>query len=163
MAELGFWRATPEEALRRCASTAEGLAAAEAAARLARDGPNAIAEVGTRSFLWAFLLRFRNPLILILLAAATISALTGDAASLAIIGVVVLFSTLIDTVQEHRAGLASDRLKASVAVTAEVLRDGQVLQVRVADLVVGDVVHLAAGDVVPADGLVLEARDLFVN
>lgn len=163
MADPAFWRVASDEALRRVTSTPDGLTASEAAARLARDGPNVIAEIGTQSFLWAFLLRFRNPLILILLAAAAISAITGDGASLAIIGVVVLFSTLIDTVQEHRAGQAAARLKASVAVTAEVMRDGQALQMRVADLVVGDVVHLAAGDVVPADGLVLDARDLFVN
>jgi P-type Mg2+ transporter len=66
-------------------------------------------------------------------------------------------------VQEHRAGRAAERLKASVAVRATVVRDGRTEEVPVADVVPGDVVRLAAGDLVPADGRVLEARDFFVN
>jgi Mg2+-importing ATPase len=140
-----------------------GLSAAEAAARLARYGPNQITTHRRRAIVFEFLARFRNPLVLLLLAASAVSALTGDLASFVIISAMVIMSVTLDFVQEHRAGRAAERLKASVAVRASVLRDGTVRELPVAEVVPGDVVRLAAGDLVPADGRVLEARDLFVN
>jgi Mg2+-importing ATPase len=101
--------------------------------------------------------------VLILLAAAAISALTGDVASLVIISTIVLLSVLLDSVQEYRAEQAAEELRASVALKEQVLRDGRESTLRADDLVPGDVVLLAAGDLVPADGRVLEAKDFFVN
>ena len=115
------------------------------------------------SLLRKILSRFRNPLVLILLAAATVSAFTGDIASLVIISTMVLFSVLLDSVQEYRAEQAADQLKISVALKEQALRDGREITVRADQLVPGDVVVLAAGDLVPADGRVIEARDFFVN
>ena len=140
-----------------------GLASSEARERLARYGPNQIRPRRERALLVQFLLRFRNPLVLILLAASLVTALTGDATGAAIIGVIVLMSVTLDFVQEHRAGRAAERLARQVAVTATVLRDGTPREVPVTEIVPGDVVRLAAGDLVPADGIVLEARDFFVN
>jgi Mg2+-importing ATPase len=110
-----------------------------------------------------FLSRFRNPLVIILLAAAVISALTGDLTSCIIISTIVLMSAALDTVQEFRAEQAAESLKVSVALKEQVLRDGKEVTVLGQDLVPGDVVLLAAGDLVPADGRLLEARDFFVN
>ena len=107
--------------------------------------------------------RFGNPLVLLLLAASAVSALTGEVASFGIVTIIVVMSVTLDFVQEHRAGLAAERLRASVAVRATVLRDGAAREVPVSELVPGDVIRLAAGDLVPADGQVLEARDFFVN
>ena len=101
--------------------------------------------------------------VLILLAAAAISALTGDVPSLVIISAMVLFSVLLDSVQEYRAEQAAEQLKVSVALKEQALRDGGEITIRADQLVPGDVVLLAAGDLVPADGRVLEARDFFVN
>ena len=101
--------------------------------------------------------------MLILLAAAAVSAFTGDVASLAIISAMVLFSVLLDSVQEYRAEQAAEELKVSVALKEQVLRDGREITVRADQLVPGDVVVLAAGDLVPADGSVIDARDFFVN
>ena len=140
-----------------------GLTSAEAAARLARDGPNLIGVHRRRALALEFLSRFRNPLVLLLLAASGISALTGDVVSFLIIASMVMVSVTLDFVQEHRAGRAAERLKASVAVHATVLRDGATREVPVAEVVAGDLVRLSAGDVVPADGCVVEAHDLFVN
>jgi Mg2+-importing ATPase len=140
-----------------------GLGSSEARERLARYGPNQIRPRRERALLVQFLLRFRNPLVLILLAASLVTALTGDATGAAIIGVIVLMSVTLDFVQEHRAGRAAERLARQVAVTATVLRDGTPREVPVTEIVPGDVVRLAAGDLVPADGIVLEARDFFVN
>ena len=140
-----------------------GLSSAEAAARLARHGPNVLTAPRRHQIVLEFLARFRNPLVLLLLAASVIPALTGDVASFAIITVIVVVSVTLDYVQEHRAGQAVERLKASVAVRASVMRDGAPRDVPAADLVPGDIVLLSAGDLVSGDGRVLEARDFFVN
>jgi Mg2+-importing ATPase len=139
------------------------LSSEEAAARLARYGPNVLAPRARRLLVVEFLSRFRNPLVLLLLAASVISGLTGDVASFFIITAMVVMSVTLDFAQEHRAGRAAERLKASVAVRATVIRDGAAHELPVSEIVPGDVVRLGAGDLVPADGRVLEARDLFVN
>jgi len=140
-----------------------GLSSAEAATRLAQYGPNQIRPARRRAILLQFLMHFRNPLILVLLAASGITALTGDATGAFIIGLIVLLSVTLDFVQEYRAGRAAEQLAAQVAVTATALRDGKTVEVPVKDLVPGDAVLLSAGDLVPADAQVLEARDFFVN
>ncbi|WP_126444877.1 magnesium-translocating P-type ATPase [Sulfuricystis multivorans] len=140
-----------------------GLSSREANERLARFGPNQIRPHRERALFIRFLMRFRNPLVLVLFAASVVTALTGDATGATIIGAIVLLSVTLDFVQEYRAGQAAERLSQQVAVTATVLRDGAPREVPVAEIVPGDVVRLSAGDLVPADGRVLEARDFFVN
>jgi len=140
-----------------------GLTQTDAAARLAQYGPNQVRPRREHSLALQFLMRFRNPLILVLLVASFVTALTGDATGAAIIGLIVMMSVTLDFMQEYRAGEAVDRLAQQVAVTATALRDGRSYEVPVAELVPGDVVRLSAGDLVPADGIVLEARDFFVN
>ncbi len=140
-----------------------GLSGAEAQAELARCGANTLDVHRRRSLVLQFLGRFRNPLVLILLAAGAISALTGEVANFLIIMVMVVLSVTLDFVQEHRAGRAAQKLRESVALRASVVRDGKACDVAVAAIVPGDLVLLAAGDRVPADGRVLEADDLFVN
>jgi Mg2+-importing ATPase len=141
----------------------KGLSSAEAAARLRRFGPNALRPRHRRLLLVEFVARFRNPLVLILLAAIAVSALTGDATGACVIGLIVMASVTLDFVQEHRAGQAAERLAAQVAVTATVLRDGTPSEVPLTQVVPGDVVLLSAGDLVPADGMVLAVDDFFVN
>ena len=140
-----------------------GLSTAEAAARLTRFGPNRLKPSLQRAVLLQFLSQFKNPLVLVLLVASGLSALTGDASGALIIGLIVLMSVTLDFVQSYRAGRAADRLALQVAVTASVLRDGVRCELPVADLVPGDVVLLSAGDLVPADGQVRQADDFFVN
>jgi Mg2+-importing ATPase len=144
-------------------TTFPGLSQAEAARRLARHGPNRLRPHRERALLIQFLLRLRNPLVLILLIASIITALTGDAVGAALIGLIVMMSVTLDFVQEYRAGRAAERLAQRVAVTATALRDGVAREVPVSEIVPGDVVRLTAGDLAPADGRVLEARDFFVN
>lgn len=142
---------------------AVGLSTAEATARLTRFGPNRLKPSLQRTVALQFLLQFKNPLVLVLLVASGISALTGDATGALIIGLIVLLSVTLDFVQSYRAGRAADRLALQVAVTATVLRDGVRCELPVAELVPGDVVLLSAGDLVPADAQVLQADDFFVN
>src|SRR5438034_4778379 len=158
-----FWQRPLADLQSQLGADANGLSSAEAAARLLRYGPNTLEGRRRLSLPLKFLSRFHNPLVIILLAAAGISALTGDLTSFIIISTIVLMSAALDTMQEYRAEQAAEHLKVSVALKEQVLRDGQEITVPGQDLVPGDVVLLAAGDLVPADGRLLEARDFFVN
>jgi Mg2+-importing ATPase len=140
-----------------------GLTRDQAARRLRQYGPNRLKPALQRAVALQFLSHFRNPLVLVLLAASGISALTGDLTGALIIGAIVVMSVTLDFVQAYRAGRAAERLALKVAVTATVLRDGHPCELPVADLVPGDVVLLSAGNLVPADARLLEANDFFVN
>ena len=144
------------------AEAAQGLSSAEAAARLVQYGPNQL-KPRRQAVLWQFLARFRNPLVLILLMASILSAATGDATSATVIAVMVLMSVILDFVQEYRAGLAAENLARQVALCVRVVRDAREQEVRAETLVPGDVLLLSAGDLVPADAQVLQAKDFFVN
>ncbi|MGZ5914566.1 MAG: HAD-IC family P-type ATPase [Hyphomicrobium sp.] len=140
-----------------------GLTEADALARLKRCGPNdALAREG-HPLAVQFLLRFLNPLVLILLFASALSALAGDTASFVIVVVIVTLSVILDFVQEVRAQNAVDALRRSVAPKALVVRDGRERELHFEEVVPGDVVRLSAGDIVPADARLIAARDLFVN
>ncbi|MGZ5256104.1 MAG: HAD-IC family P-type ATPase, partial [Burkholderiales bacterium] len=143
--------------------TDSGLTDDEARARLKRFGLNQFRDRAERSLLSQFLRRFSNPLVLILIAASVVSAFTGEVASFVIIIVIVLLSVTLDFVQEYRAGRAAQRLRQSVELRASVLRNGAAKDVPALQVVPGDVVLLAAGNLVPADGRLLEARDLHMN
>ena len=141
----------------------EGLSHLDADERRRQYGSNRLQGTTQRAVVLQFLAHFRNPLVLILLAACGISALTGDVTGALIIGLIVVMSVTLDFVQAWRAGQAAERLALQVAVTATVLRDGQPCELPVSDLVPGDVVLLSAGDLVPADARLLQANDFFVN
>jgi Mg2+-importing ATPase len=140
-----------------------GLSTADAAGRLARFGPNVLRPRHSRALALQFLARFLNPLVLLLLAAATISAFVGDRTSFTIIVAMVVLSVTLDFVQETRAGHAAEALKRTVALRARVVRDGAACEVPTDQLVPGDVLVLGPGSLVPADARVLTSRDLFVN
>src|SRR5271155_5828950 len=161
--ERNFWQIALVDLERQLGAGRNGLSSAEAAERRLRYGPNTLEGRRRLSLPLKFLSRFRNPLVIILLVAALISALTGDLPSFIIISTIVLMSAVLDTVQEFRAEEAAEHLKVSVALKEQVLRDGREATVLGQDLVPGDVVLLAAGDLVPADGRLLEARLFFVN
>lgn len=157
------WTGPVEALLAKLESSPQGLSQAEAETRLERHGPNTTEQRKRRAPWLEFLARFGNPLVLVLLVASVVSAATGELTSSAIIAAIVLTSVTLDFVQEHRAGNAAERLRATVALRARVLRDGVEREVPTARLVPGDVVRLAAGSLVPADARLLEARDLFLN
>ncbi len=158
-----WWLRPVPELLDELSTSGAGLTHAEVRSRLSSYGPNEFRDRPTRSLLVQFLRRFRNPLVLILVAASVISALTGEMASFLIIIVMVLMSVVLDFVQEYRAGRAAQRLRQSVQIRAKVVRDGVTKEVPVSQVVPGDVALLASGSLVPADGRLLDARDLFIN
>jgi Mg2+-importing ATPase len=161
--DQAFWSRSAADELTTLGVTAEGLAATEAAARLQRFGPNAIAAKKHRSDLALFLGQFKSPIILILIAASVLSAWLGDITDAAIIIVIVLVSGLLTFFQERGAGRAVEKLLAIVEVKTQVLRDGTEQAVPLDDIVPGDVVVLSAGAMIAADCLLLESGDLFVD
>jgi Mg2+-importing ATPase len=140
-----------------------GLTAEEAAARLDQFGPNEPAATQHHSFLSDLLHVFMNPLTLILLVAAIVSAFTGDAVDAGIIGVIVLLSGAIDLTQTYHSQRAVEKLRDQVAPTATVLRGGEWKEMLRRDVVPGDIIRLSAGDLVPADARLLIARDIYVQ
>jgi Ca2+-transporting ATPase len=142
---------------------ATGLTAAEAADRLRRVGPNALVERG-RKPAWRLLAeQFANTMILVLVAAAVVTAVIGEVKDTGVILAIVVLNAVVGFVQEYRAEQAMAALKAMAAPSVQAVRDGHVLLVPAADLVPGDVVLLAQGDLLAADLRLVEAVALRVN
>jgi Mg2+-importing ATPase len=140
-----------------------GLTAQEAQARLSKFGPNDPASTRRDAFVFELLHLFLNPLVIILLVASVISAFLGQKIEAELIFVIVAFSVTIDFVQTYRSQRAIQRLQQHVSLTATALRDGQWQEIKRQEVVPGDIVRLSAGDLVPADGQLVEARDLYVQ
>lgn len=160
---LAFWQLKLADLLEHYQSTPAGLTSSEANQRLADCGPNVFHPQRRNALLFQFLSKFSNPLVLILLLASAVSALSGDVASFIIIFLIVAMSVSLDFIQEYKAGMEAEKLRQSVTVHVQALRDGRSQEIPYPSLVPGDVVLLAAGDLVPGDGRLLEAKDFFVN
>ena len=149
-------------------STEEGLTTAEAGARLEKHGHNKLKEGKKDSLLKRFVNQLTDPMIIILLVAAAISAVTsvwgGEAPTdVFIILAVVLINAILGVYQESKAEKAIEALQQMTAATSKVLRDGKLVHVKSEDLVPGDVVILEAGDAVPADGRIFECASLQIE
>jgi Mg2+-importing ATPase len=152
-----------EEILRRLDTSQIGLSSQEAIRRLDIYGRNELAHVHEHSAIREFLMHFKSPLVIILLIAAMISGILGEIAHVVIIFVIVLFSVVLDFFQETKAEKASQLLKDKITTTATVLRDNAKQEVKLPEIVPGDIVYLSAGDITPADARLITAKDLFVN
>jgi P-type Mg2+ transporter len=144
-------------------TSSSGLTSEQAETNLRRYGYNELAKRKKKAAVVELLMHLRNPLIIILLFAGLVSGLLGDVIDTIIIVTIVLLSVGLDYFQESKALKAAELLKEKVAVTATVLRDGVKKEVKVSDIVPGDVVSLSAGDMIPADARIVAARDFFVN
>ncbi len=166
-ATLRFARQDEDAVLAALASRADGLGEDEAAARLRRHGPNAVCHQARRGVLPRFLLLLASPLSLLLLALAVVNFLTGETWSGSVIAIMVVLSSLLSFVQEHRSDRAAEQLRSMVRTTTTVLRGGAggapPRELPLAELVPGDIVLLSAGAIVPADLRLLSCRDLFVS
>jgi P-type Ca2+ transporter type 2C len=140
-----------------------GLSTEEAAARRAEFGANILPEPKPPGVLARIGGQLRDPLILVLIAAMTVTAALRDVPDLVVIGLVIVLNTTVGVVQEVRADRAVAALRQLAAPTGRVVRDGQEVVLPAADLVPGDLIHVQAGDVVPADATVSEAVRLTVD
>ncbi len=158
------WHAIAEnEACRQLKTSADGLAASDAQARLARVGPNAL-EAGEGVHPAVLLVRqIHNPLIYLLIGAAAVSLLGGHFVDAAVIAGVVVLNSVLGFVQEWRAEGALAALRKMSAPQAKVLRDGQVRRVDASEIVPGDVLILETGDRIAADARLLSGEDLHVD
>jgi len=105
----------------------------------------------------------KNPLVILLSILAVVSYITGDLRATIVILVMVVMGVVLRFIQEARADDAAEKLRAMVSTTATVIRDGKEQEISLLEIVPGDIVHLSAGDMVPADVRILTANDLFVN
>lgn len=164
MTMSGLWWDMPShQAMAEVAADGKGLTSTEAAARLKSTGLNQLETPSAPGWLKAVAVRLANPLVAVLLLASMVSAATGDLVSFAVVAVTIFMSIVLDVTQEHRAGRAVDALRHSLGLRARVLRDGTTVVIPARDIVPGDCIQISAGDVIAADGLVLEAKDFFIN
>jgi P-type Mg2+ transporter len=158
-----WWSVPADDVLAHLGSTPTGLSRCAASQRLERDGPNTVAADDSAGA-WQLLARqLASPLVLILVVASVLSLLLREWVDAVVILAILGMGTLLGFWQEWRAGAAVARLRGRLALRARVWRDGAVQTVAAAQLVAGDVIELAAGNLVPADGVVLQAHDLLVN
>ncbi|MBP8242438.1 MAG: magnesium-translocating P-type ATPase [Thermoflexales bacterium] len=158
-----YWSVPPEQLLSQLDVTDKGLLPADAENRFRTYGPNALEQQHQTRALVLLLSQFKSPLVLILIFAAAISIFVGEYTDALIVLAVVFGSTLLGFTQEYRAGNAVEKLRSQVTLKAKVLRGGESRTIDAERVVPGDIALLSAGSLIPADGVVLEANDFFVN
>ncbi len=152
-----------DEVLSRLNSSNTGLSSSEATRRLGTYGPNELEVRKRRTAIAGLLSHLRDPLVIILIFAGIISLSTGGIVDSTIVFTIVIISIFLDFYQESKAEKAAEMLKERVTTTATVLRDSAKQEVRLTQIVPGDVVYLSAGDIVPADARIIVSKDFFVN
>ena len=158
-----------QQVLDKLGVTTQGLSAAEAEKRLSQYGPNKLKEAEKPSLMRRFLNQLKDPMLIILMVAAAVSALTGmlsgenEWAEVIIIIAVVLLNAILGVVQESKAEAAIEALQTMTAATCKVIRDGKQMVLPSSELVPGDIVVLEAGDAVPADGRIIENASLKIE
>ena len=175
------YRLSTEEVLSQLESSEQGLSSQEAAKRLEKYGYNKLKEAEKATWLQRFMAQLRDPMLIILMVAALVSAattvidflqlpkprdfghLTEGLVEVGIIVVVVLLNAILGVIQESKAEAAIEALQTMTAATCKVIRDGQMVVLRSDELVPGDVVILEAGDAVPADGRIIENASLKIE
>lgn len=159
-----YYRESKEELIKELgANEKQGLTNKVAQEKLAQVGPNALIEGKKKSILEVFLEQFRDLMVIILIVAAVISAFTGNLESTAVIIVVLILNAILGTVQHVKAEKSLEALKSLSAPAAKVLRDGKKQEIAAKDVVPGDILLLEAGDLVTADGRILDNFSLQVN
>lgn len=159
-----YYRESKEEVLKELgANEQQGLTSKAAQEKLAQVGPNALVEGKKKSVVEVFLEQFKDLMVIILIIAAVISAFTGNLESTAVIIVVLILNAILGTVQHVKAEKSLEALKSLSAPAAKVLRDGKKQEIAAKDVVPGDILLLEAGDLVTADGRILDNFSLQVN
>lgn len=161
--EIEYWKLRDEQLFRALNTSASGLDAAEAARRFGECGSNEIPSAGRRTAVAMFTSQFKNPLIYALVFAAAVAGFLESVTEAVIIIAIVIANSLLGFSQEYKSEKAVDELRKYISYQAVVLRDGKKHSVDTKELVLGDLVNLAIGDVVPADIRLLETDELQTN
>jgi len=158
-----YYQFSAEEAKQDINGKQEPLTAAEVKAHQEKFGPNELVEGKKKTTLQIFLEQYKDFLVIILIAAAIVSGFLGDAESAIVILIVITINAILGTVQTVKAEQSLASLKKLSGPEAKVLRDGSVVPIPSAEVTVGDIVMLDAGDYIPADGRLLESASLKVD
>ena len=158
-----WYQMTEQEVLEQLQARPEGLTGTQAAQRLEEAGENVLQEAKKKSALRIFAEQFCDLLVVILIVAAVISMFSGNAESTVVILAVIVMNAVLGTVQHQKAEKSLESLRALSSPSAKVLRDGQKTEIDARLVVPGDVLLLEAGDLVAADGRVLQGYSLQVN
>ncbi|WP_313529860.1 cation-translocating P-type ATPase [Anaerotignum sp.] len=158
-----LWTRKKDELFQEYGTSKHGLSGEEAENRIEKYGENKLKEGKRKGIVQVFFEQFADLLVVILIAAAVISALTGGIEGTIVIIAVLILNAILGTVQHFKAEKSLESLKAMSAPNARVIRDGEKVEVPAARLVPGDILLLEAGDVAAADGRILENHSLQVS
>jgi P-type Mg2+ transporter len=158
-----YWRMTANEAVASLGGAMAGLSSKEARARIEKYGPNEIEKADRKTPIRIFVSQFQNPLIYILIAATGIAAVMGDVTEAVIILAILVVNAVLGFIQEYRSEKALEELRKYVSLIGHVIRDGETLEIKVSELVPGDIIMVSIGDIVPADARIIEAHSLETN
>lgn len=156
-------RLSERELMMEFRTSQKGLSNADAAKRLHENGPNVVSAQKPTPAIIMFLKSFEDPFVYVLVLLMIISALTRDFEAVIVMAVMILASVMISFIQEYRSQIASQNLKELIENTAAVTREGQTKEIPMDEIVPGDIVTLATGDMIPADAVLIWTKDLFVN
>ncbi len=163
MESYSYWSKPVDAVAQQLNSSADGLSEEAAQEALQRTGPNLIHTREKVTPLGLFINQFKSPIVLILIIATVLSAFLQDWTDAIIIMLIVMSSALLSFFQEYNANNAAEKLKDQLSFNTTALRSGKPTPVPTEGVVPGDVVKLSAGSLIPADGLVIAAKDFFVN
>ena len=158
-----FWNLTKEDAFKNLSAAERGLSGDEAGKRIKQYGTNTFKTSSRSSAIILFLLQFKSPITILLIGAALLSMGLGDFSDAAIILFIILFSSLLGFWQEKGATNAVDELLKMVQIKCRIVRDEKETELPVENVVPGDIIVLSAGDVIPADSLLLDSKELFID
>ena len=158
-----FWNLTKEDAFKNLSATEKGLSGDEAGKRIKQFGANTFKSSLRSSAFILFLLQFKSPITILLIGAAVLSMGLGDFSDAAIILFIIFFSSLLGFWQEKGATNAVDELLKMVQIKCRIVRDEKETELPVENVVPGDIILLSAGDVIPADSLLLDSKELFID
>jgi len=154
---------TAQELLEKLKTSEKGLSESEVKGRQQEYGFNELAKKKKRTILGQILLKFVNPLVIVLLIIAVFSLFFGEKISALLVTLMAVMSVLFSFVQEYRAGKEAEKLSEMVRATATVIRGNKPREVKIREIVPGDIVDLYAGDIIPADLRIISSKDLFIN
>lgn len=161
--ELNYWVKKPAELYKELQFSPQGLTKLEAEGRVQKYASNTLQSRQELTPIKLFLNQFKSPIVLILLFATILSAFLADWTDAIIILIIMLGSVILSFFQENYAHNAANGLRAHLTLITEVMSDGLKKEIPMEDVVSGDVITFKAGSLVPADGVVVDAKDLFVS
>lgn len=158
-----FYSSKVEALLKQFSTSESGLASPEAQERLTKYGYNEPAKKKKRTILRQVLSKFINPLVIVLMIVGTFSYFFGEKISAFLVLGMIFISVFLSFIQEYRSGKEAEKLSEMVRTTATVLRNGKRKEIKIREIVPGDIVDLYAGDIIPADLRIISCKDLFLN